>query len=193
MTHKLILATESRYKIELLERLSLPFEAIAAQVDERRLEGESPAAMATRLADAKAKRLQQSHPDAFVLGADQVIALGDTIFQKPGNEERACEQLMQLQGRTHHLITAIALRPPAGAPLHAQVAFEMVMRPLTETQVRAYVHQDLPVHCAGSYRIEAAGIRLFEAARGDDFTAIIGLPLTRVWSLLEQAGYFEPS
>ncbi|RVU44147.1 septum formation protein Maf [Lujinxingia sediminis] len=188
---KLILATESTYKIELLERLGLSFEACAAHIDETRLPGEAPAAMAARLALQKARRVAADHPNAFVLGADQVIALDQTIFQKPGSVEGAVDQLMRLQGKTHRLITAIALRTPSGAELASEVAFEMVMRPLTEQRARAYVETDQPLFCAGSYRIEAGGIRLFEAARGDDFTAIIGLPLTRVWSLLEQTGYLE--
>lgn len=190
-TQKLILATESTYKIELLERLGLPFDACAAHIDEARKPGEAPAAMAARLAAEKAQRVATDHPSAFVLGADQVIALDQEIFQKPGSVDRAVAQLMRLQGKTHRLITAIALRTPDGSVQASECAFDMVMRPLTEAGARAYVEADQPLYCAGSYRIEAAGIRLFEAARGDDFTAIIGLPLTRVWSLLEQAGYFE--
>ncbi|TXD38577.1 septum formation protein Maf [Lujinxingia vulgaris] len=189
--HTLILATESAYKIELLQRLGLPFEACAAHIDEARIPDEAPATMAARLALHKARRVAEDYPDAYVLGADQVIALDQQIFQKPATAERAVAQLMALQGKTHRLITAIALRTPDGAELASECAFEMVMRPLTEPQARAYVEADQPLFCAGSYRIEAGGIRLFEAARGDDFTAIIGLPLTRVWSLLDQAGYLE--
>src|SRR5690554_5819278 len=155
--HRLILATESPYKIELLQRLDLRFEALAAHIDEARRPGESPRAMASRLAIEKARHIAAKHPDAYVLGADQVIALDDHIFQKPGTVDRAVAQIMQLQGKTHQLITAIALCSPSGQELASGCAFEMVMRPLTEAQARAYVEADQLLGCAGSYRIEARG------------------------------------
>ncbi len=185
----LILASGSPYKRELLSRLPVDFDALPADIDETRVDDESPDWMARRLAESKAAALASQFPESFVLGCDQVIALGDRCFSKPGNADRAVEQLLALQGKTHRLITAICLLVPGSAPRHSEVPFTMVMRPLSRAAIEAYVAEDKPFDCAGSYRIEAAGIRLFETTRGDDPTAIEGLPLTRVWSLLLDAGW----
>ena len=186
---QLILASGSAYKKSLLARLPLHFEAVDADIDETRQEGESPDWMARRLAEAKAATVASQFPEAFVLGCDQVIALGDQCFSKPGTAEKAVEQLMALQGNTHRLITSICLIAPGAPPRHSEVPFQMVMRPLSRAAIEAYVAEDEPFDCAGSYKIEAGGIRLFETTRGDDPTAIEGLPLTRVWTLLLQAGW----
>lgn len=191
MTRRLILATASRYKRSLLERLALEFEADAADIDETPQPGEAPDALARRLARAKARAVHTRHPEAFVLGADQVIALGDELLSKPGTPEGARAQLRRLSGRTHRLIATVALATPDGRLLDDTTVFEMVMRPLSDAEIAAYVDDEMPVDCAGAYKIEAGGIRLFRAMRGDDFTAIIGLPLTRVHHLLEEAGYFS--
>ncbi|AWV90157.1 Maf family protein [Bradymonas sediminis] len=188
---RLILATESTFKRELLERLSIPFESVAAKIDERPLAGESPADTARRLARQKAEAVAAAHPGAWVIGADQVIALGDTRFSKPKTAERACAQLAELSGQTHALLTAVALVTPGGAVSDDLAKYQMEMRALTSAQIAQYIAEDQPLGCAGSYMIEAGGIRLFRAMRGDDYTAIIGLPLTRVHTLLERAGFFD--
>lgn len=149
-------------------------------------------ATARRLAALKASTVAERHPDACVLGADQVVAVDGLLLTKPGSVEAAVDQLKTLSGRTHRLVNAIALRTPSGSILEDTIAFEMQMRELTDSQIRAYVEEDTPLDCAGSYKIESAGIRLFRALRGDDYTAIIGLPLTRVRNILETAGYFTP-
>ena len=187
----LLLASGSTYKRDLFGRLGLEFLAQSAPIEELRLPEEPPLEMAIRLAREKALASRSDHPDAFIIGADQVIALGDQIFQKPGQRQQAIAQLLELQGQTHILITAVALSTPCKALLEAQVTFEMEMRPLSPTEIAAYVDQDTPFDCAGSYKIEAAGIRLFRNARGPDPSAIEGLPLTRVWALLEDGGYFS--
>lgn len=186
----LILASSSPYKQALLRRLGLKFAIQPAHVDEARREGEEPLAMARRLAIEKARLISQTNADAFVLGADQVIALGDRVFGKPGSPEAAVDQLMAMQGRTHELIAAVCLVRPDGEFDVATVTYEMAMRPLRRQEAQEYVAHDNPVDCAGSYKIEARGIALFEAARGDDPTAIEGLPLTRVYALLDDAGFF---
>ena len=191
LSSKFVLASASPYKRALLSRLGFTFGAQDAAIDESRRPDESPLSMALRLAQEKARVVAEKAPDFFVLGADQTIALGDRIFSKPGTRSNAIHQLIALQGQTHQLINAICLYRPQGPPLTDTVIYEMVMRPLSRDQIEAYVDEDTPLQCAGSYRIEAAGIRLFSATRGDDPSAIEGLPLTRVWTLLEKAGAFD--
>ncbi len=187
---RLILASASPYKIGLLTRMGLRFTAQDAAIDETRRPDEAPEALARRLAREKAQAVAAGHPDAFVIGADQVIALEDRIFSKPGTFEVATEHLQALQGRTHLLMNAVALATPDG--LHeALVTYEMTMRPLTEREIGAYLLIDEPFDCAGAYRFESSGILLFQDASGPDPTAIEGLPLTRVYALLREGGYFR--
>lgn len=179
------------YRRELLGRLGVEFDAISADVDESRRPGEAPIALARRLACAKAQAVAADHPDAFVIGSDQIIALGDEVLSKPGSAVRAREQLGRMSGREHLLATAVCLRSPSGALEQSVTSFAMAMRNLDEDEISRYVEEDEPLDCAGSYRIEAGGIRLFESLRGDDYTAIIGLPLTRVRAHLEALGFYE--
>lgn len=187
----LIFATSSKYKQDLLRRLNLDFTSIDADITETRRPGEPPLEMASRLAKQKAQALAKNHKDHFILGSDQLIALDDQIFQKPKTPARALAQLTALQGKTHTLINAICLLTPNGEPLEAVSTTKMTMRPLTKAALKTYIALDQPLDCAGSYRIEAAGIRLFEATRGDDPTAIEGLPLIALWDLLIQAGVVD--
>ncbi len=184
MTQQLILATSSPYKRRLFRRLGVDFDAVGPEIDELRRQGEAPEELARRLAVEKARAVQREYPDAWVIGSDQVAALGDVVFEKPGGIEGAVAQLKQLQSKTHRLISAVALATPDGDVETATAICEMVMRPLTDEQIRRYVRQDQPVDCAGAYKIEEAGVKLFEATRCDDPTAIEGLPLTKVWGLL---------
>lgn len=188
----LLLASESTYKRTLLERLGLPFKSVAARINESAFADEAPADTARRLAHQKAQTIAETHPGAWVLGADQIIALGDRRFSKPKTPERARAQLAALSGQTHQLLTAISLISPAGDTHDDLAKYQMQMRALTSAQIAQYIAEDQPLDCAGSYKIEAGGIRLFRALQGDDYTAIIGLPLTRVHTLLERAGFFEP-
>lgn len=190
-SQSLVLASSSKYRRRLLDRLDIEFTVKSPEVDEFRRQNEAPCQMARRLAAAKARAIATDHPDKLVLGADQVVTLDDRIFQKPGDRTRAIEQLNQLSGKTHRLITAVALVSPGDeAPLREGTSiYEMEMRPLTDAAIRRYVDADRPFDCAGSYKIEAGGVRLFEATRGDDPTAIEGLPLMRVWSMLLDAGW----
>lgn len=185
----LLLASSSPYKRALLQRLGIPFSAERPDIDEARRRDEPPLVMARRLSGEKTDALATDFPNAAILGGDQVIALDDQIFSKPKTSRRAVEQLTALQGKTHELICAICLRMPDGSKHWAHSIYQMVMRPLDTDQIEAYVDDDSPLDCAGSYRIEAAGIRLFEATHGDDPTAIEGLPLTKVWSLLLSQGW----
>lgn len=184
----LILATQSRYKCELLQRLGVPFEADAAHIDESRLPDEGPADMAARLAEAKARAVAARHPGKFVLGADQVIFQGDRVFGKPHTPDNAVAQLLALQGGDHTLLSAIALVCPNGSVVHGHAVTLMQMRALDRQALEAYVAQDEPYDCAGAYKVEAYGIRLFRRMIGDDYTNIIGLPLTRVADVFEERG-----
>ena len=187
----LVLASESAYKRRLLERLGLDFEAVSTGIDESAREEESPGQTALRLARAKAAAAETPAPATWTIGADQVIALGNRRFTKPGTRDAAIEQLTTLAGRTHSLLTGVAVRSPSCQMCAELVEFEMEMRSLRSDDIVSYVDADEPFDCAGSYKIEAGGIRLFRRLRGDDYTAIIGLPLTRVWELLEQTDFID--
>lgn len=184
----LYLASQSPYKRSLLERLGVPFESLDVSVDESRLPGEAPVEMARRLAVNKAKAGSRAS-GGWTLGADQVIALGRDIFGKPGSAERAVEQLRTLSGQTHLLVSAVAIVGPEGEIAVEDCRYQMEMRELSSDVLESYVAFDSPLGCAGAYKIESRGIRLFSAMRGDDYTAIVGLPLTRVVNLLERASY----
>jgi septum formation protein len=189
MSPELIVATTSAYRLALLDRLGLRYRAVAHRVDERAAEPSgTPEHVALTLAQAKADSLAAEFPDALILGSDQVVALDDELLHKPGDAESAVAQLQRLAGRTHRIVTAVALRAPDGTSATHVDVHTMRMRRLSEAALRAYVTADQPFDCAGSYKIEGLGIALFESAAGADYTAIIGLPLTAVVTLLERAG-----
>lgn len=185
----LVIATTSRYRLALLDRLGLQYTAVPHRVDERAARPAGDAVeVASGLAIAKAESVVASHPRALVLGSDQVVDLDGELLGKPGDEARARAQLARLAGRTHRLVTAVALRRPNGdVATHVDV-HTMRLRPLSRAQIASYVARERPVDCAGSYKIEALGIALFEAIAGEDHTAIIGLPLLGTVRLLADAG-----
>lgn len=194
----LILASTSPYRKTLLERLRVPFITAAPPVDERALEAElgpeapTGAAGARHLARAKAVSLRPAFPGAHILGADQVIDLDGEILGKPGSAERAVAQLERLAGRTHHIVTAVALAAPDGTVSEHVDTHAMTMRRLDRAALRRYVAADHPIDCAGSYKIESDGYFLFESVVGGDHTAVIGLPLLAVAGLLAAAGFTVP-
>lgn len=191
---QLVLASTSRYRRDLMDRLGLEYEAVAHEVDEDafKWDGQDPVALARGLSEAKARSLAARYPDAFILGSDQVAVSGAEILSKPGTAQRAQAQLRQLQGRSHRLITGVALWTPSGELWSEVEEHAMRMRALGEEEIRRYVVADAPLDCCGSYRIERRGIALFESIDGADFTAIIGLGLIRVTSLLRRAGFTIP-
>lgn len=186
----LILASTSRYRRELLERLRLPFEAVAPDVDEAALAGESPAALAERLALAKARAVAARHPGAIVIGSDQVADLDGQALGKPGHHAAALAQLRQMSGRTVVFQTAVAVVAPGLAAIE-RAEVKVRMRELSEAAILAYLKADEPYDCAGSAKVESLGIALLEAVESDDPTALIGLPLIRTCALLRRAG-LEP-
>lgn len=192
MNPSLILASGSRFKRAELARLGIPFESIDADIDESSLDQELPDALARRLARDKALAVHASHPDAFVIGGDQVVSFQGEQLHKPHTNARAITQLERLQGHIHDIFCSVALVTPTGEVYDEVVHVAMHMRSLTRAQIQAYVLDDDVVDSAGSYTIEAGGIRLFSAMKGDDYTAIIGLPLTRVLDMLIKANYPLP-
>lgn len=187
--HRLILASTSRYRRELLERLRLPFDVEAPDVDETLLPGEQPATLARRLARAKAAEVAARFPGAIVIGSDQVADLDGTPLGKPGTRERAVEQLSAMRGRTVLFHTAVAVRCVAKAVDTNELATVTVrFRDLGDAEIGRYLDLEQPYDCAGSAKAEALGITLLSAIESDDPTALIGLPLIRTCALLREAG-----
>ncbi|MBV8033840.1 Maf family nucleotide pyrophosphatase [Roseateles sp.] len=186
----LILASTSRYRRELLTRLHLPFEAIAPAVDEAALPGEVPAALAERLALAKARAVAALRPDAVVIGSDQVADLGGEAIGKPGTHEAAAAQLRRMSGREVVFQTAVAVVAPGLAAIE-RAEVRVRFRELDDAAIEAYLRADRPYDCAGSAKVESLGIALLEAVESDDPTALVGLPLIRTCALLRRAG-LEP-
>ena len=185
----LILASTSRYRRELLERLRLAFAVESPQVDETPLTGEAPSTLAERLALAKARDVAGRHPGAVVIGSDQVADLAGTPIGKPGNHARAVEQLVAMSGRTVHFHTAVAvLRPATGFEQVRRVVVQVRFRSLAAGEIQAYLRAEQPYDCAGSAKSEGLGIALLDAIESDDPTALIGLPLIVTARLLRDAG-----
>jgi len=185
----LILASTSRYRRELLERLRIPFRALAPETDETPLPGEAPAALAERLALAKAHALATAHPDAVVIGADQVADVDGVAIGKPGNHERATAQLRAMSGRTIVFQTALAVvRAATGFAEVRCVPVPVRFRTLSDAEIEFYLRTEQPYDCAGSAKCETLGIALLDAIESDDPTALIGLPLIQTCTLLRAAG-----
>ncbi|HEY1128207.1 MAG TPA: Maf family nucleotide pyrophosphatase [Roseateles sp.] len=186
----LILASTSRYRRELLTRLRLPFEAVAPEVDETALPGEAPAALAERLALAKARAVAALRPGAVVIGSDQVADLGGETIGKPGTHEAATAQLRRMSGREVVFQTAVAVVAPGLAAIE-RAEVRVRFRELGDAAIEAYLRADQPYDCAGSAKVESLGVALLEAVQSDDPTALVGLPLIRTCALLRRAG-LEP-
>lgn len=187
---RLILASTSRYRRELLERLRIPFDVVPPQVDETPLAAEPPSALSERLALAKAQAVARLHPQAVVIGSDQVADLDGVPIGKPGDHGRAIQQLKAMRGRKVVFHTALAVvRPSTGYVGTARVPVDVHFRAdLSDGQIEAYLRAEQPYDCAGSAKAEGLGITLLDAIRSDDPTALIGLPLIRTCALLRAAG-----
>lgn len=186
---KLVLASTSPYRAALLRRLRVPFEQASPGVDEDSFKDGRllPQELARLLAREKARAVAARMPDALVLGGDQVAEVGGRILGKPGTSERALEQLMAMNGREHRLLTAVHLQGPGFEESHLDVT-TLTMRALDEAQLREYVRRDTPLDCAGAYKLEAAGIKLFAKLETRDPDAIVGLPLIWLQGALLRAG-----
>jgi septum formation protein len=193
MPPELILASTSRYRRELLERLGVPFRSVAPACDEDALKDPAlkPRALAEKLALAKAESLREAHPRAAIIGGDQLAELDGRVLGKPGTAEGARAQLAAMAGKEHRLITAIVVLHD-GIPYRFTDIAVLRMRPLTPEQITRYVELDRPLDCAGSYKLERAGVALFERIESADHTAITGLPLMTLARILEQVGFSIP-
>jgi septum formation protein len=182
---KLILASQSEFRKDLLKRLDYPFEVQSSSVDEASVKKDnlSPVQICQLLGKLKAKNIFDRFPQAVVIGSDQVVSLGDTIFDKPKTAEKACEQLSKLQGQTHYLHTSIAVYGP-NFYQEALNSSQLFMRPLRSHEIENYVQKDKPFQCAGSYKLESFGIKLFKKIETSDYTSIIGLPLIQLQDIL---------
>jgi septum formation protein len=201
----LILASTSRYRRALLERLGLPFQAVSPACDEEALKDQAfaadpglrPQALAELLAEAKAASIagQAGHRDAVVIGSDQLAALEVagvwTILGKPGTQERAVDQLTLLSGRSHVLITSLVVARGAERWRHTDLT-TLTMRPLGREALARYVAADQPLDCAGAYKLECRGVGLFAAIASADASAITGLPLLALTRMLAGLGYAIP-
>ncbi|MDP2417764.1 MAG: Maf family nucleotide pyrophosphatase [Hydrogenophaga sp.] len=185
----LILASTSRYRRELLSRLGVPFDAVSPLVDETPQPGETPADLALRLAIAKARDVAQRHPQAVVIGSDQVADLHGEPLGKPGTHERAVIQLQRMRGQTVIFQTALAVVcRETGFELSDIAVVRVVFRDLSDTEIENYLRAEQPYDCAGSAKSEGLGIALLERIDNDDPTALVGLPLIRTCRMIRAAG-----
>jgi septum formation protein len=185
----LILGSTSRYRRELLQRLRIAFDVVSPDVDETPLPGETPHALATRLALAKAQAVAAIHPNAVVIGSDQVADLNGEPLGKPGTHERAVMQLQRMRGQTVIFQTAVSVVCQASGFEQTELAqIKVRFRELSDDEIEAYLRAEEPYDCAGSAKSEGLGIALLDAIDNDDPTALIGLPLIRTARLLRAAG-----
>lgn len=190
---RIVLASTSRYRAELLHRIIDNFEQVAPAVDEPVRAGEMPRDRAARLAAAKAHAVAAHVPGALVIGSDQVAALGPTLLHKPGNAQNAREQLHASSGNTVDFFTGVCVVDGRnGQTLSAADHTQVVFRALTGAEIDRYLARDQPFDCAGSFKCEGAGSTLFERIVSDDPTALIGLPLIALTRLLRAAGVAAP-
>lgn len=185
----IVLASSSKYRRALLDRLGVPYVADAADIDERRLEGEEPAALVLRLAEEKARAVASRHPGALIIGSDQVASLDGEPLGKPGGRDQAIRQLESLCARSVCFLTGLCLfNSQTGQAQCACESYWVEFRKLSRAQITAYVDRDRPFDCAGGFKSEGLGIALFTELRGEDPNALIGLPLIRLTQMLEREG-----
>jgi septum formation protein len=192
---ELVLASTSQYRRALMERLGVPFRCRPPQVDEEALKADAdasaPRALAEHLALAKAASLGREERRATVIGCDQLVAFDGRAFGKPGSVEAAVDQLAAMSGRTHELITALAVWHDGQTFLHTDVTI-LRMRALGRDEIARYVAADRPLDCAGAYKFERRGIVLFDRVDAQDHAAIVGLPLMALTTILRMIGFAIP-
>ncbi len=184
-----VLASSSVYRRQLLTRLLTDFECLSPAIDESRLDGESPADLAIRLAVTKAQTCAAQRPDAVIIASDQVPAHGAELLQKPGSHERAIQQLRRCSGQTVIFHTAVALIWPNSENRDTHIDETIVrFRDLTDTEIDNYLRSDEPYDCAGSFKVESRGVILFNSIESQDPTGLQGLPLIWVAARLREGG-----
>ena len=187
LTHTLILASSSPYRRELLSRLKIPFVSISPDIDESPIPGETPRALALRLAQTKARVIAAQHPGQLVIGADQVASLHGTPLGKPGDHASAQRQLRALSGQSVVFHSAMAVVRDQHIQT-VEVPTTCVFRPLSDVAIDRYLHIDMPYDTAGSAKAESLGIALMQSMESSDPTSIIGLPLIALTRLLTEFG-----
>lgn len=192
MPMRLILASTSPYRRQLLERLRLPFDVARPEVDETPRPGEAPDALAERLAAEKALAVSRAAPGAWVLGSDQAAGLDGAPLGKPGGRDAAIAQLRAMSGRAATFSTALALARDGRIEAAHRDETTVRLRALDEAEIARYVDAERPFDCAGSFKCEGLGIALFEAIDSRDPTALIGLPLIATARALRAAGFAVP-
>lgn len=192
-TRTLILASTSHFRKALLDRLAIPFLTFKPEVDETPLADESPEQLVIRLAELKARAAETSHPDALIIGSDQVAVCKGTVLGKPGAHDAAIKQLQQLSGNQVTFQTGLCLLDTGSGQIKStRILFSVFFRALDKQQIERYLLADKPYNCAGSFKSEGLGISLFERMKGDDPTALIGLPLIQLVTWLNEAGIEIP-
>jgi septum formation protein len=193
MARLLVLASTSPFRRELLARLQIPFETIAPQADESALPGETPAATARRLAEAKARAVVQSYPDALIIGSDQVAASGSERFGKPERRGNAIVQLRQMRGKEVIFHTGLCLlNAVTGRAQVRCIDTHVGFRDLSDAEIESYLDKEDALNCAGSAKSEGLGISLLSYLRGDDPNALVGLPLIALCDMLRAEGVTLP-
>lgn len=187
---KLLLASSSPYRRELLSRLRIPFDWQAPDVDEQALPGEKPQQLALRLSSSKAQAFADEQREHLIIGSDQVASCRGQSINKPGNYANAFKQLQALSGQRVDFYTGLCvLDSVSGRSIADTVTTRVVFRQLSDTEIDSYLRCEQPYDCAGSFKAEGLGIALFDAISSDDHTAIIGLPLIRLRQILEEFDY----
>ena len=190
---KLVLASTSQYRRQLLDRFGIRFTVAAPDVDESPLPGETPIDLANRLARAKAEVIAHRHPASVVIGSDQVALFGREVIGKPGNPERCIEQLKILSGQRLAFHTAVnVIQSDTGSNQSHLDITTVQFRKLTSEEIERYVARERPVNCAGGFKAEALGITLFDRIDSQDPTALIGLPLIWLSGALRRCGFTLP-
>lgn len=188
-----ILGSTSPFRRELLVRLGIEFDCDSPDIDESHQAGETPEQLVVRLAEAKARAVGERHPNALIIGSDQVACIDGDILGKPGNKERAIEQLTRASGKAVTFYTGLCLlNSRTGRTQVLCEPFRVHFRTLSGDQIARYVDAEQPFNCAGSFKSEGLGITLFERLEGDDPNALIGLPLIRLIQMLGEEGIELP-
>ncbi len=186
---RLVLASTSPFRKALLEKLQLPFATCKPEVDETALANETPDELVARLSELKARAGARQYPEGLVIGSDQVAVIDDTILGKPGNHEKAVQQLQHASGKVVTFYTGLCLFDAQQERAQTEVVpFRVHFRKLSDDQIEGYLQKEQPYNCAGSFKSEGLGITLFERLEGDDPNTLIGLPLIRLTAMLENAG-----
>jgi len=190
---RLVLASTSPYRRELLTRLQIPFETVAPDADEAPLAGETPAATAERLAEAKARAVAAQFPDSLIIGSDQVAHMGEKRFGKPGSRDKAIAQLRAMSGKSVIFHTGLCLLNTASGRVHLRgIPTDVRFRELADEEILRYLDKEDALNCAGSARSEGLGIAMLEYMRGDDPNALVGLPLIALCDMLRAEGVALP-